>query len=97
MFAFKKFNTSQGIMLAACDAELLGKKPRFNDLEVEIRESFYFEDYCSKEELKELLKEVKIINLFGEKTKKAVIEINLARENDFKVIDKVPYIQIYRL
>ncbi len=95
--ACKRFNTPQGIMIAACDANLLGKKLKVGDLEIEINENFYFERYCSEEELNKLLKEAKIMNLFGENLKEITTKMNLAKEEDFKIIEGIPHIQIYRI
>lgn len=84
-------------MVAACDAEVLGKKLKFNGLEIEINENFYFEKFCSEDELKKLLKEAKIANLFGEKIRKVVVGLGLAKEKDFKNVEGVPHLQVYRI
>jgi hypothetical protein len=97
MFACKKFDTPQGLMLAACDSNILGKKLKFNDVEIEIHKDFYFEKFCSEEELINIIKEAKIINLFGNKIMKVVISLGLARKEEFKIIDGIAHIQIYRL
>jgi len=97
VFACKKFNTPQGMMLAACDSEILGKKLKFGDVEVEICREFYFEKFCSKEELINLIKEAKIINLFGNKIMKIIIDMGMAKKDEFKIIDNVAHIQIYKL
>lgn len=97
MFACKKFSTFQGLMLAACDQEVLGKKLKYGKIEIEINKDFYFEKFCSKEELIELLREAKIINLFGNRIMKIILELKLAKKEDFKIIDGIAHIQIYRL
>ena len=96
-FAYKKFDTPQGLMIAVCDAEILGKRLQHGNLEIEISEDFYFERFCSTEEIVELLKKAKIVNLFGNKIMEVVIKINLANKEDFKIIDNIPHIQIYKL
>jgi len=96
-FACRKFNTPQGVMVAACDREILGRKLKFNDVEVEIKKEFYFEKFCSEKELTELIKEAKIINLFGNKIMKLVVNMGIARREDFKIIDNVAHVQIYKL
>jgi hypothetical protein len=68
-FACKEFETPQGLMIAVCDKELLGKKLKHGDLKIEIKKSFYFEKFCSAEEIIKLIKKAKIINLFGNNIK----------------------------
>lgn len=84
-------------LLAACDKEILGKKLKFGEIEIEIKESFYFERFYTEREIKEFLKEAKIINLFGNKIVALATEQKLINKENIKVIDGIAHVQIYKV
>ncbi|MCD6434282.1 MAG: DUF424 family protein [Candidatus Diapherotrites archaeon] len=95
MICYKIHSSATGEVLAACDAELLEKKLKNNGIDFYITKAFYGKEKIGKEEFKEILKEHTNINLVGEKTVKAAIEVGLATENNIKRISGVPHLQIY--
>jgi len=62
------------VLLAACDAELLGKTLRDSDLIFEVNEEFYKGFRTDIEEAVSLIKESTIVNLVGSKIVKKAIE-----------------------
>lgn len=90
-FSFK----NHGPVLAACDAELLGKTIQDGDVTIAISEQFYGGGHADEAKMKELLKSHANINLIGKRI------IALARKNKFvkvtKTINKVPYAFIFKI
>lgn len=94
MFACRYFKNEK--LLAVCDRELVGRKLNLGEVEIEIKKSFYFEKFCSEEEIRELLKEARTINMFGEKILEIARSQKLAGD-EVKIIDGVPHAQIYKI
>ena len=85
-------------VLACCDSELLGKKILFDEIEFEVKESFYKEKKVSKKQLAELLEEADSINLVGEKVVSVALENNWIKKEDILTIGgNVPRIQIFKI
>jgi hypothetical protein len=72
-------------ILAICDEEVLEKEFEFNNTKIKISKSFYFEKYANENEIEEILKDVNIINAFGNRcvdfliSKKFVNEKNVLK------------------
>lgn len=60
-----------GVIIAACDKELLGKTLKFGEIEINVSERFYGGKLVNEEELMVLLEEADVLNLIGNK----VIEV----------------------
>ena len=84
-------------ILACCEEELINKKIENEDLECEIKESFYKGKEINEEELKEMLKEANIINLVGEKPIQIAIKEGFINTKDIIKMDNVPHVQILKL
>jgi hypothetical protein len=82
-------------VLAACDANLLGKRFEEKELVLDVKESFYMGELVEEDELAALLTSARNINLVGEKT------IRVAKKNkmvgSIGRIKGVPYAMIFRL
>jgi len=90
-----------GVMLAACDIELLDKKLRFGEVEIYISKKFYGEKLVNEEELKFMLETADVLNLVGEKVIKLAEDLGLISP-EAKVFfedsngKKIPHAQMYR-
>ncbi|MCX8158215.1 MAG: DUF424 family protein [Candidatus Diapherotrites archaeon] len=84
-------------VLACCDKELLGKKVRYKDIEIEIKESFYGKKEIDEKKLAELLKEFKNINLIGNKTVNVAIREGIVSEKNVMEIDKIKHTVIIKI
>jgi len=62
------------VLLAVCDAELLGKTFRESDMVLEVKEDFYKGFKTSIEEAVNLIEECTIVNLIGSNTVNEAIE-----------------------
>lgn len=94
MFAYRYFKEDN--LLAVCDRELLGKKLKSRDVEIEIKKSFYFEKFGDETELIKLLKEAKIINLFGRKIFELAKKENIFN-GEVKEVGGIVHLQIYKI
>lgn len=90
-FSFKQ----HGEVLAACDADLLGRTICEGDLEICISERFYGGEACDERKMGELLKSHANINLIGKEItafakEKGILECT-------KKIKGIPYAFIFRM
>jgi len=93
----KVHSTPNGCVLAASDAELIGKTLKFGEIEFHVSESFYKGKETSKKELSKLLDEHTNINLIGQKVVGIALEKGLISEHSIINISGVPHVQIYKL
>jgi uncharacterized protein len=90
----KIYKNGNNVLVAACDAELLGKKLKHGNNVVEIRRDFYEGENVSEEELQNALHKATTANLFGEKTVNCAIKCGFIDPNSVIMIDCVPHAQI---
>ncbi len=84
-------------VLAACDAELIGKTLNFKGVPFHISEAFYKGKKVDEQELAKLLDEHNNINLVGEKVVSVALKKGLISERSIIRIEGIPHAQIYRL
>ncbi len=84
-------------VLAACDAELIGKTLKFGEVDFHISEGFYKGKRVSEEGLSKLLDEHNNINLVGKKVVSVALKKDLISERAIIKIEGIPHVQIYRL
>lgn len=93
----KVHSSPNGCVLAASDAELIGKTLKFGKLEFHVSEAFYKGNKVSKKEFAKLLEEHTNINLIGKKVVGVALEKGLISERSIINIDGIPHVQIYKL
>ena len=81
-------------ILALCDKELLGQKFEEGNRQLDLTSSFYQGEEKSAEEIKELVKDVYIINLVGEESLKLMEELNLIDPKHVIRINDIPHAEI---
>ncbi len=86
-------NQQGQIILALCDKELLGKKFTENDLQLDLSSDFYKGEEKTEQEIKEMLKEVYIINAVGENCIAFLLKNNLIEKEHIITIEKIPHAQ----
>ena len=89
--------TQGEIVVAVCDAELLGKVFREGELKLEVKETFYGTKKVNSETAIKALKEATIGNLIGERIIKRAIEESLLGQNCIIKINGIPHAQFIRL
>lgn len=96
----KLHKTEKGTILAACDAELIGKVLTHGDIELNLKKhaDFYKGEKVGEHEVAEALeREFDSINFVGKKVVNVVVKSGLVGQNDVMYIKNVPYIQIYSI
>ncbi len=82
------------IVLAACDREILGKKFEEGELQIHVKEEFYYESFVSEQTFLNSMKMATIINLVGKNVVNiAIREGYIEKENVIK-ISGVPHAQM---
>jgi hypothetical protein len=85
------------VLLATCDAELLGKVLREGKIVFEIREEFYKGPKMTVEEAVDLMKQSNIVNMVGHRVVEKAIEKGLVHPDAVLKISGVPHAQIVRI
>lgn len=87
----------QCVLLATCDAELLGKILREGKIVFEIHEQFYKGPKMTVEEVIDLMEQSTIVNMVGHKIVKKAIEKGLVHPDAVLRISGVPHAQIVKM
>lgn len=87
----------EGTVVAACDAELIGKTLTGEHCDIVIEESFYGTDAVSEEELIAALKGATNANIIGHKVCSVAIKTGIIAKETCMEINGVPHAQIYRV
>jgi len=85
------------VLLATCDAELLGKILREGKIVFEVREEFYKGLKMTVEEAIDLMKQSTIVNMVGHNVVKKAIEKGLIHPDAVLKISGVPHAQIVKM
>ncbi|MEW5759585.1 MAG: DUF424 family protein [Candidatus Thermoplasmatota archaeon] len=82
------------IMVAACDASILGKVFEEGELRIEVSENFYDGMRVDKNEFIETVKSSTIANLVGKNVIKYALEAGIINKGDIIEIKGIPHAQI---
>ncbi len=93
----KIHKSGSGILVAVCDKDVLGKKLKHGNVNVEISESFYKGDIASEEQVITALAHAKTANLFGERTIACAIKCGAVDPECVVIISGVPHAQIFHI
>jgi hypothetical protein len=85
----------QGSILAACDAELLGRTLTSPMCDIEIDSSFYGDKKATEEEFLDSLADVSSANLIGKRVCDIAIKAGLITKESCIIIEGIPHAQIY--
>lgn len=85
------------VLLAACDAELLGKVLRTEKLVFNIREEFYKGPKMPVDDVIELIQESTVVNMVGHNIVKKAIEKGLVHPDAVLEICGIPHAQIVKI
>lgn len=89
----KVYKVQNETLVAACDAELIGKTLREGEIEFKISEEFYGDIIGDEELLKKHLMHATIANLVGERAVKCGIELGIIDEENIIKIAGIPHAQ----
>jgi len=85
------------VLLATCDAELLGRVLREGKIIFKVREEFYKGSKVSVEEAIDLMKQSTIVNMVGQNIVEKAIERGLVHPEAVLKISDVPHAQIVKM
>jgi hypothetical protein len=87
----------RGVLVAACDAGLLGETFRQGKMKLEVTSQFYGGALCTLEKAMEALAEADVANLVGEAVIKAAVDKGLVDPDAVIYFGAIPHVQIVRL
>ena len=87
----------RGLLVAACDAGLLGGTFRQGKMKLEVSTEFYGGALCSIKEAVEALARADVANLVGEATINAAVDKGLVDPQAVIYFGAVPHVQIVKL
>ena len=85
------------VLLAICDAELLGKTLHDGEIVFEVREEFYKGVKTNIEEALDLIEQSTVINMVGRNIVKRAIEKGVVHSDAVLKISGVPHAQIIKM
>jgi len=86
----KLHKTPEREIISICDEDILGKKFETEDLQLDIKESFYKGDIYSEKHLK-IVKNADYLNIVGKESINFAIKNNLINKENIMRIKKIPY------
>ena len=89
----KIYAVGNDVLLAACDAELVGKTLHFGDVDFVVSKEFYADVLGDEEMLKRHLELATVGNLVGKIAVKCAIEAGLVDEENVIMLDGIPHAQ----
>lgn len=93
----RTIKTAAEVMVAACDAEVLGKIFEEDDLFLEVRMDFYCGDAVPLEDCDQCLTDATILNLVGENIVNKAIGLGLVNPRNVLKIGATVHAQMVRL
>lgn len=97
MFRFRLYRFENDLLLAATDAELIGRSVTRGEVEVHITEQFYGTKEADQGELRELLGRCTVANLMGERCVALASELGFVEAANVVELGDVPHAQIARM
>jgi hypothetical protein len=90
-----KIHSSYREVVAICDSNLVGKKFEENNLQLDVKESFYKGEEISKEKLSEVIKKMLLedatFNIVGEESINVALEHGIISQKGIKKIQNIPF------
>ena len=93
----KIHRSGDGFVVALCDEDLINKTFEDGDLQLKVTEIFYKGVEKSEEEVIEILKTARNINIVGEKSVKLALDNNIISKDNVIKIGKVLHAQVLTL
>jgi len=94
-FHFKTYATKQGKLVAACDADLVGRSFKEGKARLRVNKDFYSGDEGDFAAIKQELEAAQIANLVGERLISQLINEGYLTKDEIKTVEDVPHSQIF--
>lgn len=95
-----KTHRAQGqVVVAMCDAELIGRKLKDGKIQITLNDGFYAGEFFDPDEtgIFNLLRGASSYNIFGERSIGIAVKYNLVDKSTVRLVDGVPHAQVYCL
>jgi uncharacterized protein len=93
----KIHRSTNQILVAVCDKELIGKKLTKGEIVIDISEYFYKGEIASEETIIQAIKNAPSANIFGTRSVQCAIDSGVLDPECVIYIEGIPHAQIYRL
>ena len=93
----KMIKTATEVLVAACDADIVGQTFEEDELQIEVKPDFYCGDTVALEECGSFLAEATILNVVGENVVRKAIELGLVNPGNVLKIGETVHAQMVRL
>jgi hypothetical protein len=97
MFSCKEHKADGRTIIAVCDAKLLGRKIKFNNVDFEVSESFYGGIGADGEKVLEIVGKADMVNVVGKDIVDLLVRHKLVDEQCVLWMGDVPHVQIIRI
>ncbi|MGQ9587951.1 MAG: DUF424 domain-containing protein [Thermoplasmata archaeon] len=97
MISIKVYKRGRELVVAACDADIIGRTFRSKDLKIHVSEGFYKGDSGDEDMLVNRLEMATIVNLVGRKTVDIAIRHGFVDPDRVLMIGGVPHAQMARM
>lgn len=94
MFRMRVYRVRGEVLVAVCDAELVGKVFREGELKIEVKESFYGTEEVGEEEVKRALRNATIANITGSRAVELAARIGIIDKTRVLKIGGCPHAQM---
>jgi len=95
MYSVKVHKVGSDVLVACCDAEILGKRLKGDEVEIHVSERFYGGEQVHEERLLALLKEATVANLIGDRAVSAAQRAGLIEEGGAAEVCGIKHAQLY--
>lgn len=93
----KKHVANQKLVLAVCDASLIGKRFEEGDLQLDLTSDFYMGRVEGNEKIVKLMESANIINIVGQESVDLALKSNILSKSSVVKIKNVPHAQCVKL
>lgn len=93
-FRMKIYRVRGEVLVAVCDADIVGKVFREGNLKIEVKEEFYGTEEFEEKEVEEALKKATIANITGKMAVELAIRIGVVDKDKVLRIENCPHAQM---
>ncbi len=97
MILLSERETSEGLLVAACDADLLGETFEEGEISLTVTEEFYGGDEVDAETAVDAVRRSDVANLVGTETVEAAVDAGVVDESTALTVDGTLHAQVLRL
>lgn len=97
MFWMKIHRVGMDVLIAICDEEILGKKIKWKNVEIEIRKEFYGGKRVNEKEVLDALREMTVGNFFGNRIVHLMIRKGIVKKENVIKIGGIAHAQYIKI